>query len=265
LLDLYQILGVDKNASAEALKKAYRLKAKSFHPDVNQSEDADEKFQEVLQSYMILSDPEKRMIYDRGFELPRHKSPTRDKHPPPHAFKRQSFFSRPRRYGSLLNHGHVEYSEHTKSAKIIGIITLLFALTFLIDHLFHEEYVDLKVTHLQSKALLTRKADDVKTVIVTAGNHQFEKRQEINNKLKVEDLITIRKSVIYNYVSFKLAGSSGFKSARKISGIINTWAILIFIASLTTIFSKKRPEVSFNAALIAAFLSVAMFAFLLIT
>ena len=62
--DFYKILDVPKNASAEDIKKAYRVKAKEFHPDVNKAEDAAKKFTEANEAYEILSDPIKRKNYD---------------------------------------------------------------------------------------------------------------------------------------------------------------------------------------------------------
>lgn len=63
--DYYEILGVDKKASEEELKKAFRKLAFQYHPDHNKNHDAEEKFKEVKEAYDILSDPEKRAAYDR--------------------------------------------------------------------------------------------------------------------------------------------------------------------------------------------------------
>ena len=67
--DLYEVLGVDKNADDATLKKAYRKLAKKYHPDVNPGDkDAEQKFKEATNAYSILSDPEKRKQYDQfGF------------------------------------------------------------------------------------------------------------------------------------------------------------------------------------------------------
>lgn len=62
--DYYKILGVDRNATASEIKKAYRKLAKEHHPDV--SNKPDEKFKEISEAYSVLSDIDKRRNYDRG-------------------------------------------------------------------------------------------------------------------------------------------------------------------------------------------------------
>jgi curved DNA-binding protein len=83
--DYYKVLGVERGASDEAIKKAYRGLARKYHPDVSKEANAKEKFQEVSEAYETLRDKEKRAAYDSlgsGFR------PGQDFRPPPDWFDR---------------------------------------------------------------------------------------------------------------------------------------------------------------------------------
>jgi curved DNA-binding protein len=65
-MDYYKVLGIDKNASSEDIKKAYRKLARKYHPDVNpNNSEAHKKFQQINEANEVLSDPEKRKKYDQ--------------------------------------------------------------------------------------------------------------------------------------------------------------------------------------------------------
>jgi curved DNA-binding protein len=77
--DYYAALGVERDASADDIKKAYRKLARKYHPDVSKEANAEEKFKDMAEAYDTLKDPEKRAAYD---QLGRHSS-GQDFQPPP--------------------------------------------------------------------------------------------------------------------------------------------------------------------------------------
>jgi molecular chaperone DnaJ len=66
MADYYGVLGVPRDASADEIKKAYRRLARELHPDVNPDPATQERFKEVTAAYEVLSDPQKRQMYDLG-------------------------------------------------------------------------------------------------------------------------------------------------------------------------------------------------------
>jgi curved DNA-binding protein len=68
--DYYSILGVDRGASSDDIKSAYRKLARKYHPDVSKEKDAEEKFKDIAEAYKTLKDPETRAAYD---QLGRHR------------------------------------------------------------------------------------------------------------------------------------------------------------------------------------------------
>jgi curved DNA-binding protein len=63
--DYYEVLGLDRGASAEEIQRAYRKLARKYHPDVNKDPGAEERFKQIGEAYQVLSDPKSRQRYDR--------------------------------------------------------------------------------------------------------------------------------------------------------------------------------------------------------
>jgi len=78
--DYYSIMGIDKDATQDELKRTYRKLARKYHPDVSKEPDAEQKFKELGEAYEVLKDPEKRAAYD---QLGANWQAGQDFHPPP--------------------------------------------------------------------------------------------------------------------------------------------------------------------------------------
>ena len=102
--DYYAVLGVDKSATVDEIKRAYRKLARKYHPDLNKDAGAEEKFKEIGQANDVLSDPEQRAAYD---EMGQNYQAGQDFTPPPGWDQGFEFTGRPGDGGA----GHEDFSD----------------------------------------------------------------------------------------------------------------------------------------------------------
>lgn len=106
--DYYKLLGIDKSATAEEVKKAYKKLARKFHPDINKEKGAEDKFKEVNEAYEVLGDAEKRKQYDQfgaGWQDGQEFSPPPDWE---EILKRSSFGRQQPGQGASFNMGGMD-------------------------------------------------------------------------------------------------------------------------------------------------------------
>ncbi len=257
-LDYYQVLGINKEAGQTEVKRAYRQKARSLHPDVNKRPSAVEEFQALQQAYAVLSDADKRAQYDEGEEVVVivNEQPT----PAPNYQRRA--WNNSSKYDPGNHYIDTDYEHFARLNTIIGIITLLFASTFLVDFLFSDEQKGLTILAIENKGLSTGKSDDLRYLIIETDGGEFTKDKE-KPELQVGELIDLKSSLIYNFRQYKRSNETNFKRVTAAPMITYVIAVLVYIASLNAVLNKKRPERKFNAAIIAAFFSVMLLVFAL--
>lgn len=256
----YAILGIPKDASAEAIKKAYRTKARTLHPDINPSPDALYHFQELQEAYSVLKDPESRSQYDQRTFFPQPESYTAPAPQPTPTTRRKQAWNASSRYERP--YVDTDYAHYSKWVTIIGTVTLLFATTFLIDFLFASEEYNQTIISVQNKGVITRQTDDLKITLIETANDSFEKTIE-EEELQSGEQIDIKRSLIYGFLKFKRSSETAFQSARTTALITYILAIIVYLASLNAIMNKKKPERKFNAGIIASFFSVMLLFFAL--
>ncbi|KAA0705244.1 DnaJ -like protein subfamily B member 1 [Triplophysa tibetana] len=117
--DYYRVLGIEKGASDDEIKKAYRKQALKFHPDKNKSAGAEDKFKEIAEAYDVLSDAKKKDIYDRYGEdgLKGHtgggsNGPSYTFHGDPHAMFAEFFGGRSPFDQFFASHGGLDDDMH---------------------------------------------------------------------------------------------------------------------------------------------------------
>ncbi|GGH05116.1 J domain-containing protein [Sphingobacterium alkalisoli] len=121
-LDYYNVLGLDKSASQDDIKKAYRKLARKYHPDLNPNDDeAKKKFQEINEANEVLTDPEKRKKYDQYGENWKHGDEYQ---------KAQQQYSRQGRGGTQNPFGGFDYSGNYDTGEYSDFFEQMFGSRF---------------------------------------------------------------------------------------------------------------------------------------
>ena len=123
--DYYAVLGLEKSASKDQIKKAYRKLALKYHPDKNQGDtNAEERFKEITEAYAVLSDPQKKQQYDQFGDAAFHQNYSQEdifrNVDLGSIFKEFGFGGGDDIFGQLFGGGHAGYSTHHRPRPMKG-------------------------------------------------------------------------------------------------------------------------------------------------
>lgn len=257
--DYYDILGVAKEASQEEIKRAYRQKAMRLHPDVNPSQEALFMFQELSEAYEVLSNPTLRADYDSDDIMIRIP----DEEPGYETSPRRAWNMSSRYDPDDRPFVDTDYAYYSRSTTIIGVITFLFAFSFLIDYLFYQTFSNETIEEISLKASQTNNPKDTDYLRVKTTHITLDIRRGLDELLK-GDQLDIRRSLLYGNTSFRRAGAGKYIRVDGISTLLYIVAIICYLFSLAAMLNKQHPERKFNAAIISGFLSMVLIVLILL-
>lgn len=249
-MDYYRTLGVSYAASEDQIKHAFRRLAVKYHPDKNPDPDAEALFKEINEAYDVLSDPEKRRLYDlrlsnpfaettQSTSAPRHRDPAyRPARPKAH---RKS-------EGEQLQELMAEYLPVARIA-----IVVCFALSFclFIDYLWPRKIHEEKIERTALRRTYSRNASTTWWVIETSGNHVIDLPYEFSDSFPPGVFVTIYASRFLD-IPTRVTGSGKIVPIKKsiYGNFIFAPAALLGISSLGMFF-RRNIEYGFNFGVIS--------------
>jgi len=249
-MDYYRILGVSHSASEEQIKHAFRRLAIRYHPDKNPDPNAESIFKEVNAAYDVLSDPEKRRVYDLRLQNPlidivqnqaepRHRDPAY-RPAKPKGYRRSERDS--------LRDLMAEYLPIAQKA-IAGCFLVSFCL--FIDYIWPRQVHDEKVERTSLRRTYSRNASTTWWVIETSGNHLIDLPFEFSDSFPPGQSVTIQASTFFDIPTSVAIPDHVIVIKKSIYGnFIFAPAALLIISSLGLIF-RKNVEYGFNFGVIS--------------
>ncbi|MFT6871185.1 MAG: hypothetical protein ACJAVN_000182 [Roseivirga sp.] len=260
--DYYDILGLEKNADAQQIKQSYREKAKLIHPDVNKDDDAEHQFQTLNKAYMVLSNPEERMQYNKGRELPiyTHEQVIEILRQRDHNNEFESIF----RYSSRNVYPETNYKANLSAVQSIHVLILLIGILFITDLSLKRPALTAKVFEVDELFNYTRDVNDIGKKQVMASDFSFQLPAQSPLVVK-GDSFNFQRSLVFGKLAIVKAGSNkAFQVIIQRPFTIGMTIIVLLIA-LLGLSPILNPERKFNAAIIGGFLCLPLFISLFLT
>ena len=249
-MDYYRTLGVSYAASEDQIKHAYRRLAIRYHPDKNPDPAAEAIFKEVNEAYDVLSDPEKRRLYDlrlnsplvevtQNAPVPRHRDP---------AYRP----TRPKTYRkSERERLHELMAEYVPIARIVTLVCFIISFCVFIDFVWPRKIHEEKIERTALRRTYSRNASTTWWVIETSGNHVIDLPFEFEDSFTPGLSVTIHASVFFD-IPTRVEGAGQIIPIKKsiYGNFIFAPAALFIISSLGMAF-RKDIEYGFNFGVIS--------------
>ncbi len=259
--DYYKILNIDRHASDQQIKKAYRELALKFHPDKSKFENAHQKFTEINEAYQILGRKNSRENYNFIFDYEqlnqmrvRTESTFTTVSDWGEEVKRKARQYRSPAY-ARNEEDDIDLRPYVKSVRVVSILSFLFTFLVILDYFLpkttYEQTVQTKLTTYKS----------TNSIVIATEDFQFPLGYTYSKLIHSGDKATISLSPIFR-IQYNMKVDTGldsyvFKPDYSIYNIFSFFLIILLATSYIGIFQKKEnPELIFSAGVANVFLSL---------
>jgi hypothetical protein len=244
-MNYYQLLGVEKSASAADIKRAFRRLAIKYHPDKNPDPQAEELFKQISEAYDVLGDPVKRVDYDIKLTNPRWPVPTQaPRHRDP-AYRPNRPKVRRKSDQERIRDLMAEYLPYTQK---ISIFCFAVAAIMFIDFVWPARVTDEEIATVSTRRSYSRNSSTTWWVIKTTGGHIVDLPYTASDHYQPKDNVRIHTSFLLGIPLRAEAEQHNEDIKTTIYGnFIFAPIALLIISSLAVLF-RKRVDYGFNLA-----------------
>ena len=243
-MDYYKILEVNKNASQDEIKKAYRIMAKKYHPDKSTYEHADKLFARINEAYEVLGSVEKRRIYDGNNS---YRPSTVQ--PPPRTYQR----TRPTGSPRYKQREKFNLSPYIRHFKIISGISLIFCLSIILDYVLPSRQVEDQVKNRTIRFVESRSGRRVASGLLLNLKQSGSFQIDMETATLIPDGLPVKvyKTRILNKITkitLNLKEINEYYVGASIYRNFSFIIIVLFITSSIGSIRKIEPETALNLA-----------------